>query len=477
MGDFVRSVAEFCRPIPDRELPRLRQQSLRSAKVLCVLTALLGPGGLVSLPAEFLLNDAFERSLGVTAFTVFAAGLGYLLSRSRWAAKHVQLLFLLLISIPLVSGALLGWSNPKNLATLPVLMVIPLIILVYYPLRPTVAALVQLPVLGAIATAHALSPSGLAALPDAYFVLALVMAFGGATTSQVMRLRLEEIERMKDQLIATERMTTLGAMSARLAHELKTPIAAMLNVADGLRSLAGELQVSIGDPRVTEQDLREIAAEIAELVGCGDGSAKRAASFIQAIRTHTAGAVRHEEQTFSIRDRIDAVLQLLSCRLRQSSVVVDVADVCVDVRVVGAPEKFDQIATNLLCNALDACEESGMGTLVRVEATLEGAHVRFVVEDDGPGVPEALRDRVFEALVTSREQGTGLGLSIARDIAGVCFSGTLELQGRSRFVFRFPADRARETQEPAKETKLFEPRSDGRGWLDWMRVRASSSAP
>ena len=441
MRDFVRSLVRFCRPIPDRKLPRLRQQSLRSAKILCVFTAVLGPGGLASLCAAIVFAGPSVPSLVVAAFTLCAAGLAYLLSRTRWASNHVQLLFLLLIAIPLVSGALFGWSNPNDLDTLPVLMVIPLIILVYYPLRPIVAALVQLPVMGAISTAYAISPSGLAALPDAYFVVALVMAFGGATTSQVMRLRLDEIERMKDQLIATERMTTLGAMSARLAHELKTPIAAMLNVVDGLDALVEELQVSIGDPRVTEEDLREIVAEIAELVACGSGSTERASNFIQAIRAHTAGAVRHEEQMFSIGDRVDAVLQLLSYRLRRTSIAVDVADVRADALVMGAPAKFDQIATNLICNALDACEESGLGTVVRVAATREGSHVCFVVEDDGPGVPEALRARIFEPLVTSRAEGTGLGLSIARDIAGVYFSGTLELQDRSRFVFRCPADR------------------------------------
>lgn len=462
---ITASLREFFAPIPDQALPRLQQQSVRGIRLFCVLVGLFGPGALASLPIELLTTDTPARSVLVAGVSGLAALLAFVLARPKWVSRHLQTAHLLVLSIPATAGAVVCWANPVNVTALPLLIMIPLITLFYYPLRPTIAALAQLPMVVAISAGYALADGGpLAPPPAGVLSAAFVLAMVGAASSQVMRRRWLEVERMKDQLIATERMTTLGAMSARIAHELKTPIAAVLNAEASIRDTVDELKESIGDSRVTDDDLREIAGEIAQHVECVRNSASRAGRFIQAVREHAAGAVRREECTFFLRDRIDAVLELLSFRLRRSKISIDVEELPAEIELHGVAERFDQIATNLISNALDACEESGQGTKIRVTAHDDGAHVRFTVEDDGPGVAETIRDRVFSPLVTSRSRGTGLGLAIARDIASACFSGTLELHERSRFELCCPSRSV--SGQRAEMHALPLPSSDGRAWLE-----------
>lgn len=97
-------------------------------------------------------------------------------------------------------------------------------------------------------------------------------------------------------------------------------------------------------------------------------------------------------------------------------------------------------------NAVDACLESGTGSVIRLSAASAGGMVVLTVEDDGPGVPPELAARVFDVLFTTRgaKDGTGLGLSIARNLAEGAFGGSLALEAPlhaergARFVLRLP---------------------------------------
>ncbi|MFG0334323.1 MAG: sensor histidine kinase, partial [Maioricimonas sp. JB049] len=87
--------------------------------------------------------------------------------------------------------------------------------------------------------------------------------------------------------------------------------------------------------------------------------------------------------------------------------------------IAADPDQLRQVLLNLILNALDAQPEGGMIRVEasRIEPAAEGnGSIRIVVSDDGPGVPEDMRDRIFEPFVSSRDAGTGLGLSICRRI-------------------------------------------------------------
>jgi signal transduction histidine kinase len=89
-----------------------------------------------------------------------------------------------------------------------------------------------------------------------------------------------------------------------------------------------------------------------------------------------------------------------------------------------------QAFSNLLRNAVQACADVGIAPKVTVVGRLEGLNVRVVVEDNGPGIPVAARERIFQPFFTTKGRGTGLGLSLVQKII-VTHNGRIQVASGS----------------------------------------------
>jgi signal transduction histidine kinase len=119
------------------------------------------------------------------------------------------------------------------------------------------------------------------------------------------------------------------------------------------------------------------------------------------------------------------------------------------------PEQLMQLVLNLLLNAVDALDGGGR---VRVTAEPSATGVRLVVEDNGPGVVEAVRDRLFEPFVTTKEvgKGTGLGLAVCRGLVeavGGSISLDAEFRSGARFVVELPLASSSAVAIPARQIR------------------------
>jgi two-component system NtrC family sensor kinase len=159
-----------------------------------------------------------------------------------------------------------------------------------------------------------------------------------------------------------------------------------------------------------------------------------------------------------VADRLGQALVLVEHAAQRARVAVEL-DVPADLEVVGDPGKLDQVVLNLVSNAVEA--SAGAGSRVRVSGARAPDGVRLVVEDDGPGIPPALRERVFEPLFTTRPgTGTGLGLPICRDLVHAAYGGRLELapsERGARFELWLPDGGALAMARPAWEPASTDP--------------------
>ena len=252
------------------------------------------------------------------------------------------------------------------------------------------------------------------------------------------------MQRSQENLLRAEKMAALGRLTAGIAHEVNTPLGASLNSLKIMGELVGEYRSSIGDASVDEQDHREIATELEELVGNVFKWTSKAAGYIRSIKAHTRGAESGQERSFDVAQLIEDTRLLLAHRLRLSACSVTI-DCPPGVMLYGDPGRLGQVLTNLLTNAIDAYEGKGTdaGT-IRVAVTRATNHLEIAVEDDGSGIEPEHLDRVFEELFTTKPagKGTGLGLPISRDIMSECFGGRIDVvstPGRgSRFTLWIP---------------------------------------
>lgn len=215
----------------------------------------------------------------------------------------------------------------------------------------------------------------------------------------------EQTAMLREQLHQANRLATLGQVTAGLGHEIRQPLAAMQVYAE-----SGERLLAAGRTA-------EAAANFGKIAGLADKVGQITGESLQFSR-RAPGALK----AIAVAEVIDGSLLLLSDQIRRRSIRLTLPDPeLAQTRVRAAHVQLEQVLVNLLQNALHACAEGGRiaisiapGLGPKGEANSEDC--RLSVEDDGPGIPAAIREVLFQPFITTKPDGIGLGLAIARDI-------------------------------------------------------------
>jgi len=252
---------------------------------------------------------------------------------------------------------------------------------------------------------------------------------GAVVTFLDITQRLERESRERAQDIAREQVARLnmaGEMAAGLAHELNQPLTAIAQYLDAAVSVAG--QVSRPDPELLAI-LREAGAE-----------AVRAGDIVRQMRR----MVRKSDPETTMTDLgvfLQETFPLIEPETREHDIQIDL-QVAPDVPPVAIDRvQMQQVVINLLRNAVQSLAGADAGERrIVVSVAPEDHGVAIAIEDNGPGVPEQIRQHLFEQFQTSKADGMGLGLSISRSIVER-HHGQLWLEPAprgARFVFTLP---------------------------------------
>jgi len=193
------------------------------------------------------------------------------------------------------------------------------------------------------------------------------------------------------QLRRHERLATFGQLTSTIGHELRNPLGV-------IESSVYLLRRKLGDDPVALRHADKIHAQVVR-------SNRIITSMLDIVRERQPNRIRVAPQVLAER----AAAQVLE----DLHIVVELHVQAAVPRVFCDPEQLQQVLWNLLLNAFEA---SGRGGAVCLRVARCADDVELVVEDDGPGVAPALRARVFEPLVTSKDTGVGLGLALCRKI-------------------------------------------------------------
>ena len=216
---------------------------------------------------------------------------------------------------------------------------------------------------------------------------------------------LTEMIEKDTQLIQASKMTTLGEMSAGIAHELNQPL-------NAIKMGSEFLKMMIEDGRkIQEQDLFQLADDLSVQVD-------RATGIIDRLREFGRKADFTRER-IEINRPIKGVLALVRKQLSLQNIHVQL-DLDENLPpILGHNNRLEQVFFNLVTNARDAINqkrETGSGSrdhVIRIRSFREDDHVAVMVSDTGIGIPEGLKGRIFEAFFTTKELGEGLGLGLA----------------------------------------------------------------
>lgn len=243
-----------------------------------------------------------------------------------------------------------------------------------------------------------------------------------------------ESRRMAEMLERNERLSGIGEMTARLGHQIRTPLSSALLYSSQLEREGTAAQQAAA--KKISRRLRELGAMVEDMLRFAAG-ARRTGTCIKA--------------TELLHEVADAVLPQLDSA---AEIRIEVADEA--LVLVGNRDALKGALSNLVNNAIQAC---GAKPLIELSALRCAGRVCLTVADNGHGIAADIRSRLFEPFFTTRPQGTGLGLAVVRSVAEAHHGDVLVDSGRrgSSFTICIPdagtataiADAA---LEPATET-------------------------
>ena len=264
----------------------------------------------------------------------------------------------------------------------------------------------------------------------------------------------QEIERLKKQVSQQEKMASLGLLSAGIAHEIQNPLNFVINFSKLSCKLLQDMEEVLDElkdklPADADEELREIMEDLKGNMNKIEENGNRASSVIRGILLYSRGkddeyiptnlcqltkeyvwlsyhAVRANNKSFNvaIEEEYDDTLQL--------------------VKVI--PQDFSRAVLNLMNNACyDVFNKSKGATetpykpTIKVSLKKDGDKVRLTIEDNGSGITDEVKEKLYTPFFTTKPlgEGTGLGLSITKSIIEQKHNGTIELESQPNEFTRF----------------------------------------
>ena len=212
---------------------------------------------------------------------------------------------------------------------------------------------------------------------------------------------------LEEQLSAAQKLSALGQLSASLAHEIKNP----------LSSIKGTAEILL-DEFPKDHPKREFVEILLKETTRLNSTVEEVLQF---SRRGVQGREKENMETEPLSQVIDRVTSLLASQLRKKSIRLTVTGWETGKAFFVVGEKLSQVFLNIILNAIDATPPRGE---IIVETMKHAAGHRVLVKDTGSGIPDKLKDKIFDPFYSTKEGGTGLGLSISKKIIE-SYGGTL----------------------------------------------------
>lgn len=234
----------------------------------------------------------------------------------------------------------------------------------------------------------------------AFFILIQI----GLIYFTILRIRLNrKIDQQHDQLVLQTRLSTLGMISAELAHEINSP----------LMVIDGRLKIAQQDLNATEIDKDKLGKNL-EVIKRNSG---RIQSIIKSFKTLSKSGTNDPFEWIQVKHLIEELQELVGQKVNEEKISltfkIPEEDIFIEVRKI----QIIQVLTNMVNNSIEAIKDQSE-KWIRIEFTKDMADLNATITDSGYGIAPDQQEHIFEAFYSTKNssEGTGLGLSISRKI-------------------------------------------------------------
>ena len=259
-------------------------------------------------------------------------------------------------------------------------------------------------------------------------------------TNEALHKSLEDLKSTQSQLIQSEKMASLGELTAGIAHEIQNPLNFVNNFSEVSAELVEEMEEELEKGDIEEA--KAIGGDLKENLSKINHHGHRASDIVKGMLQHSRTSSGEKELT-DINILADEYLRLAYHGLRAKDksfnadfkLELDPALPKADV----IPQDIGRVLLNLINNAFFAVNQklkeksNDYKPLVIVSTKKLDKNIEISVQDNGPGIPDDIKDKIFQPFFTTKPtgEGTGLGLSLSYDIITKGHGGVLEIASKT----------------------------------------------
>ena len=265
-----------------------------------------------------------------------------------------------------------------------------------------------------------------------------------------LKTSLENLKSTQSQLIQSEKMASLGELTAGIAHEIQNPLNFVNNFSEVSAELVDEMNEEIEQGNM--EDVKEIAVDIKQNLEKINHHGNRAGEIVKGMLQHSRTSSGKKEAT-DINSLTDEYLRLAYHGLRakdksfNATLKTDFDEKIGKIDII--PQDIGRVILNLITNAFYAVNEKKKQApedyepTVKVSTRKKGPEIQINVEDNGMGIPSEIKDKLFQPFFTTKPtgQGTGLGLSLSYDIIKA-HGGEIKVKSKegagTEFIIKLP---------------------------------------
>jgi len=249
------------------------------------------------------------------------------------------------------------------------------------------------------------------------------------SSNQDLLNTLSTLHQYQNQIVETEKMASLGQMVAGVAHEVNTPIGLGVTASTLMQDKLLEIQRAFDDKKLTSNQLAKFLTDSHENLGIIYRNLERAANLIRSFKQVAVDQSNDNRRMFNMSQLLNEVLLSLRPNLKKTQHQVVLA--CDELlEFESKPGPISQILINLIMNSLiHAFEQIEQGT-ISISVTLSDSRCYLHYKDNGCGVPEHIKKRIFDPFVTTKrgEGGSGLGMHLVYNLVTQALNGKIQLE-------------------------------------------------
>jgi len=249
------------------------------------------------------------------------------------------------------------------------------------------------------------------------------------SANEELKVSLDTLERTRDQLVQSEKMAALGELVAGVAHEINTPVGVGVTAASFLDAKTKDFSKVYESGELKRSELEAYLKTVREVSSSILLNMERAAELISSFKRVAVDQSSESRRRFNLKGYIDEILLSLRPRYKKTPHTISVS--CdPDIELTSYPGAFSQILNNLIMNSLlHGFKEKEAGQIF-VSIARKDDQVEFIYRDNGSGMTEEQKEKVFDPFYTTMRAkgGTGLGMSIVFNLVTQTLKGAIRVE-------------------------------------------------